>query len=99
MTKADIVDAIAQRTGMSKTETQAVVKSFIDAIMDAMVQNKRIEIRGFGTFKTVKRASRTGRNPRTGDVVDIPARYLPVFKPSRELRVRVEKRLASRVAA
>ena len=90
MTKADIVRLIAQGTGLTKTDTAAVVDSFIEAVIEALENGEHIEIRGFGTFKVVTRAPRTGRNPRTGSEVKISSRRAPVFKPSKELRVRVD---------
>ena len=90
MTKADIVRRIAQATGLTKTDTAAVVDGFIASVIDALEKGEHIEIRGFGTFKAVSRAPRTGRNPRTGSEVKIGRRRAPVFKPSKELRARVE---------
>ena len=90
MTKADIVRLIAQSTGLTKTDTAAVVDGFIEAIIEALEKGEHIEIRGFGTFKVVGRAPRTGRNPRTGSEVKIASRRAPVFKPSKDLRDRVE---------
>lgn len=89
LTKADIVRQIAQGTGLTKTDTGAVVDGFIEAVVAALQQGEHIEIRGFGTFKSVSRAPRTGRNPRTGAEVKISRRKAPVFKPSKELRARV----------
>ena len=91
MTKADIVNQIADATGLTKTDTAAVVEGFLASVVTALRDGEHLEIRGFGTFKVVKRASRTGRNPKTGDVVKIPERPVPVFKPSRELRASVEE--------
>jgi len=90
VTKADIVNQIADATGLTKTDTSAVVEGLIASVIDAMQRGEHIEIRGFGTFKVVDRAPRTGRNPKTGEVVRIPSRPVPVFKPSRELRTSVE---------
>lgn len=90
MTKADIVRMIAQSTGLTKTDTSAVVDGFIEAVIEALQRGEHIEIRGFGTFKSVSRAPRTGRNPRTGSEVKISRRRAPVFKPSKDLRARVE---------
>lgn len=86
VTKADIVNQIAEATGLTKTDTSLVVEGMLASLSEAMQQGEHIEIRGFGTFKVVRRAPRTGRNPKTGKVVKIPARPVPVFKPSRELR-------------
>ena len=90
MTKADIVNRIADATGLTKTDTSTVLEGFLSSVVDALQSGDHIEIRGFGTFKVDERASRTGRNPKTGDVVKIPERTLPVFKPSKELRTAVE---------
>ncbi|SVC42151.1 uncharacterized protein METZ01_LOCUS295005 [marine metagenome] len=90
VTKADIVRQIAQVTGLTKTDAAAVVDGFIESVVDALEKGEHIEIRGFGTFKAVSRAPRTGRNPRTGSEVKISRRRAPVFKPSKELRARVE---------
>ena len=86
VTKADIVNQIAEATGLTKTDTSAVVEGMLASLITAMQEGEHIEIRGFGTFKVVNRAPRTGRNPKTGEVVKIPSRPMPVFKPSRELR-------------
>jgi nucleoid DNA-binding protein len=90
LTKADIVRQIAHATGLTKTDTAAVVDGFIESVVDALQSGEHIEIRGFGTFKAISRAPRTGRNPRTGSEVKISRRRAPVFKPSKELRGRVE---------
>jgi len=92
VTKADIVNQIADATGLTKTDTSAVVEGFLASVVTALRDGEHLEIRGFGTFKVIKRASRTGRNPKTGDVVKIPERPVPVFKPSRELRASVEEK-------
>ena len=89
MTKADIVDRVASATGITKIDTRVIVDGFLNSVVEAISQNKTIELRGFGTFKVVKRAQRTGRNPRTGEQVKIPERYMPVFKPSKELKNRL----------
>lgn len=89
MTKADIVRQIAQATGLTKTDTSAVVDGFIESIIAALEAGEHLEIRGFGTFKIVERAPRTGRNPRTGSEVKISSRRAPIFKPSKELRTRI----------
>ena len=91
MTKADIVDQIAAATGLTKTDTAVIVERFLATVAEALRDDQHIEIRGFGTFKVVRRAPRTGRNQKTGETVNIPSRPVPVFKPSRELRALVEK--------
>ena len=92
MTKADLVEhvtaTIARTAGptISKKDCARVVDAFLDAIKDALQQQKNIEVRGFGTFKIRQRKTRMARNPRTGDPVEVSARPVPVFKPSKELR-------------
>ena len=95
MTKADLVehvtDAIAQTSGpmISKKDCARVVDAFLDAVKVALAEQHNIEIRGFGTFKIRRRKTRMARNPRTGDPVEVAARPVPVFKPSKELRLMV----------
>jgi integration host factor subunit beta len=92
MTKADIAQNIARATGLTQTDTAAVIDGFIEAVSAALEQGERVEIRGFGTFRVVQRAARTGRNPRAGTHVEIPPRSAPTFKPSREIRARVNRK-------
>ena len=91
MTKADLVDRIAHGTGLTKIETEAVVNGFIATVIQALTDGETIELRGFGSFQVRHRAARTARNPRTKEKVDIPARYVPVFKPSRDFREAVDE--------
>jgi integration host factor subunit beta len=95
MTKADLVEhvttQIARTAGpmISKKDCARVVDSFLDAIKDALREQHNIEVRGFGTFKIRQRKTRMARNPRTGAPVEVSARPVPVFKPSKELRAMV----------
>jgi integration host factor subunit beta len=95
MTKADLVEkvtaSIARTAGpmISKKDCARVVDSFLDAIKDALAEQHNIEVRGFGTFKIRRRKTRMARNPRTGEPVQVAARPVPVFKPSKELRAKV----------
>lgn len=95
MTKADLVEqvtaAIARTSGpmISKKDCARVVDAFLDAVKLAMRDQHNIEVRGFGTFKIRRRKTRMARNPRTGDPVEVAARPVPVFKPSKELRALV----------
>ena len=86
MTKADIVDQIAERTGLTKKDVAETVDSFLNAVARALANGHHIEIRGFGTFRVKDRKSRIARNPRTGDAVPVPPRKVPVFKVSKELK-------------
>ena len=86
MTKAEIARNVAQATGLTNGDAAAVVDDLLQALADALVAGHRIELRGFGTFETVLRAPRTGRNPHTGVEVKIPSRWVPVFRPGTHLR-------------
>lgn len=93
MTKADIVEIIAESTGLSKVETEAVVKGFLDTVIDAMKRGEAIELRGFGSFKVVKRAQRVARNPKTNEEVIVPEQYVPTLKISKEFKRAVDEAL------
>lgn len=92
MTKADLVERIANSTGLTKKDTALAVDHLISAVKDALREGRHIEIRGFGTFKVRQRRTRMARNPRTGDPVKVPARAVPVFKPSRLFKEEVGDR-------
>ncbi len=91
MTKADLVQQVADAIGpgVTRKDCALVVDGFLNAIKQAVAAGENIEIRGFGTFKVRRRKARMARNPRTGDPVRVPARAVPVFKPSRLLRLQV----------
>jgi integration host factor subunit beta len=95
MTKADLVEqvtaSIARTAGpmISKKDCARVVDAFLDAVKEALKNQHNIEVRGFGTFKIRRRKTRMARNPRTGDPVEVAARPVHVFKPSKELRALV----------
>lgn len=86
VTKKDIVDEIAARTGLTQVDTKIIVECFLDAIAKSLVQGKNIEIRGFGRFKVKEKKARTARNPRTGEMVHIDAGLKPIFEASKELK-------------
>lgn len=89
MTKADLVETIASETGVSRQHTSVIVDGVLDAICRALSEGRHIEIRGFGTFKVRERRARRARNPRSGTEVLVPAKLVPVFKPSKELKSQV----------
>lgn len=93
MTKADLVERVSESIGpgVTKKDCALVVDGFLNAMKQALAQGDHIEIRGFGTFKVRRRKSRTARNPRTGEAVQVPSRAVPVFKPSKHLRSRVAR--------
>ena len=86
MTKADIVDRIADGTGLTKLETEAVVDGFVITVMEALETGESVELRGFGSFRVRERAARTARNPQTDEPVEVPRQFVPAFKPSRAFR-------------
>ena len=92
MTKADLVERAADAVGprVTKGDCGLVVDAFLDAVKDALARGDHIEFRGFRHVQIRHRKARTGRNPRTGDAVEVPARDVPVFQPSRLLRARVD---------
>lgn len=82
ITKADIVDEISKESGLTKLETKKVVDGVIDKVIENIADGNRIELRGFGVFKSKSRKPRMARNPKTGEIVPLDERYVPVFKPS-----------------
>ena len=86
MTKAELVDKVSKSMDISKKHTEIIVNTVIDSIISALQNGEKVELRGFGSFKIRHRKPRTGRNPKTGDKVDIPAKNIPYFKPGKELR-------------
>ncbi len=89
MTKADIVEDIAQKTGLTKKEVAETVDLFLEKIGNLLIEGRHLEIRGFGTFKVKERKERMARNPRTGEAVPVPSRKVPVFKVSKMLKDKV----------
>ncbi len=92
MTKGDIVNKISIATGLTKKDTAMVVDGILDTIAEALANNERTELRGFGVFKVVSRAPRVARNPKANREIRIPERIMPVFKPSKNLRKRILKK-------
>lgn len=94
MTKADLVNEISEATGLTKVDTEAVVNGIIYTIGNALSRGEGIEIRGFGTFRVREKKPRQARNPRTGEKVEVPRRFVPSFKPSKELKQLVDNGLS-----
>lgn len=86
MTKADLVDGVTATGDLTRRDGEVIVDTFFDGIIHAILSDDKVEIRGFGSFRIRQRNARTGRNPKTGDKVDVPAKRVPYFKPSKELR-------------
>lgn len=91
MTKSELIDTLAQRVnGITSKVAEVVVNTVFQSMRDALVKGDRIEIRGFGSIKVKNYASYTGRNPKTGQSIKVPAKKLPFFKVGKELRERVD---------
>jgi integration host factor subunit beta len=86
MTKADLVDKVTALGDLTRRDGEVIVDTLFEAVIGALKAGDKIEIRGFGSFRTRQRNARTGRNPKTGAKVDVPAKRVPFFKPSKELR-------------
>ncbi|HCD53496.1 MAG TPA: integration host factor subunit beta [Balneolaceae bacterium] len=96
MTKADIVDIISSSVGLTKVETEAVVNGFMETVIDSLKRGDTIELRGFGSFKVVKRAQRVARNPKTNQEVIVPEQYAPVLKVSKDFKESVNEAMMSK---
>src|SRR5206468_12480689 len=86
MTKAEFVEEVARVSELTKKHSEVIVNTVFDSIIDALRKDEKIELRGFGSFRIRQRRSRQGRNPKTGDKVDVPAKRIPYFKPGKELK-------------
>ena len=86
MTKADLIDEVSRAVEMSRKDSEVIVETVFDSIVKTLRSGDKIEIRGFGSFRTRERKSRVGRNPKTGARVEVPAKKIPFFKPSKELK-------------
>ena len=86
MNKTEFVAAIAEEAGISKTDAAKAVKAFTDVVVEEMKKGEKIQLVGFGTFETSKRAAREGRNPQTGETMKIAASVAPKFKPGKALK-------------
>jgi integration host factor subunit beta len=90
MTKSELIESIAQKqTQLAQKDIDLAVKTLLEHMAQSLADGERIEIRGFGSFSLHYRPPRVGRNPKTGDAVSLPAKYVPHFKPGKELRDRV----------
>src|SRR5437762_6799197 len=86
MTKAELIEEVSRAVEMTRKDSEQIVDTIFDSIVHALRTGDKIEIRGFGSFRTRKRQPRIGRNPKTGAKVDVPAKKIPFFKPSKELK-------------
>ena len=86
MTKAELVDEVARNSDLSKKDAEVIVQTVLDSIVESLKSGEKVELRGFGSFRLRERASRQGRNPKTGEKVHVPAKRVPYFKPGKELK-------------
>lgn len=86
MTKADLVDHVIALGDLTRRDGEVIVETLFESVTEALKANDKVEIRGFGSFRSRQRKPRTGRNPKTGEAVAVPAKRVPFFKPSKELR-------------
>nr|WP_258360692.1 HU family DNA-binding protein [Moorella sulfitireducens] len=91
MNKMDLVASVAEKTDLTKKEAEKVVSAVLASIEEALAQGDKVQLVGFGTFEIKERAARVGRNPRTGEEIEIAATRVPVFKPGKALREAVAK--------
>ena len=98
MTKKEIVRTISEEIGLTQLKTKEIVQKTFDAIVETLVEDGRIELRNFGVFEVKRRAPRKARNPRTGDKVFVPEKFVVTFKPGKEMEQRVRE-LEQRAAA
>ena len=86
MTKAALVEEVARVADLTKKHSEVIVDAVVQSIIDALHRGEKIELRGFGSFRLRRREPRKGRNPKTGDRVDVPSKRVPYFKPGKELK-------------
>lgn len=86
MTKADLVEEVARVVEVTRKDSEVIVETIFDSIVKSLHERDKVEIRGFGSFRTRQRRGRIGRNPKSGEKVEVPPKTIPFFKPSKELR-------------
>jgi len=99
LTKADLIEEVLRVTELPRKESETIVETIFDSIIQSIQKGEKIEIRGFGSFRTRQRRGRIGRNPKTGEKVEVPAKKIPFFKPSKELKDFVNTAAAQSEAA
>jgi integration host factor subunit beta len=94
MTKADLIEDVSRAVEMSRKDSEVIVETIFESIVKSLRSGDKIEIRGFGSFRTRQRDARVGRNPKTGARVEVPAKKIPYFKPSKDLKDLVNSAMA-----
>ncbi len=92
MTKADLINLISEKAGITRVKAETVVNTIFDSMVEALMRDDRIEIRGFGSFENRRYGSYKGRNPRTGEVINVKKKKVPFFKVGKELKEDVNKK-------
>jgi integration host factor subunit beta len=95
MTKAELIDEVSKVVEMTRKDSEIIVETIFESIVNSLHKGDKIEIRGFGSFRTRQRQPRVGRNPKTGSRVEVPSKRIPYFKPSKELRDLVNQSAAA----
>ena len=91
MNKSELITSMAEKSQLTKKDTEVALKAFIDSVEEALEKGEKVQLVGFGTFETRERAAREGRNPRTKETIQIPASKAPVFKAGKEFKERVNR--------
>lgn len=91
MNKAELITSMAEKSNLTKKDAELALKAFIESVSETLENGDKVQLVGFGTFETRVRAEREGRNPRTKEVIQIPASKAPVFKAGKEFKERVNK--------
>jgi integration host factor subunit beta len=86
MTKADLVEEVSRVTELTRKDSEVIVDTLFESVIKALRDGDKLEVRGFGSFRVRQRNARVGRNPKTGEKVEVPAKRVPYFKPSKELK-------------
>ena len=86
MTKADLVEEVSRVTELTRKDSEVIVDTLFESVIKALKDGDKLEVRGFGSFRVRQRNARVGRNPKTGEKVEVPAKRVPYFKPSKELK-------------
>ena len=86
MTKADLVEEVDKVTELTRKDSEVIVDTMFESVIKALKTGDKLEVRGFGSFRVRQRNARVGRNPKTGEKVEVPAKRVPYFKPSKELK-------------
>ena len=93
MTRADLVEKVANKINLTKKQTEVIVNTVFQSITDSLSKGDKVELRGFGSFRIRERNARVGRNPKSGEKVEVPAKKVPFFKAGKELRALVDDKV------